>query len=154
MGITSDKILRGIGGEYLAAGELSIRGYIASITLRNTKGVDILASNIGASKTVGIQVKTTSERQKEHPIWLLNEKCENYQSDNLFYVFVWMQNDTDRPEFYIVPSKDVVEQTSKYHIEYCEERGKDPKKYPMRKFNDKDKKYLEQWNLLGLDEDS
>ncbi|PIW68446.1 MAG: aspartate ammonia-lyase, partial [Candidatus Omnitrophica bacterium CG12_big_fil_rev_8_21_14_0_65_42_8] len=34
-------ILSGVAGEYLVAGELSRRGYIASITLRNSKGVDI-----------------------------------------------------------------------------------------------------------------
>jgi len=56
----TDKILRGVAGEYLVAGELSKRNFIASITLRNTKGMDILASNSDASKSVGIQVKTTS----------------------------------------------------------------------------------------------
>ena len=32
-------ILVGVAGEYFAAAELSRRGYIASITLRNTKGI-------------------------------------------------------------------------------------------------------------------
>ncbi len=32
--------LVGVAGEYLVAGELSLRGYIASITLRNSKGID------------------------------------------------------------------------------------------------------------------
>ena len=53
-------VLSGVSGEYFVAAELSKRGYIASITLRNTKGVDILCSNSEASKTVGIQVKTNS----------------------------------------------------------------------------------------------
>ena len=38
-------ILVGVAGEYFAAAELSRRGYIASITLRNTKGIDIIATN-------------------------------------------------------------------------------------------------------------
>jgi len=50
------KILSGIAGEYFVAGELSRRGYIASITLRNTASIDILASN--GERTVNIQVKT------------------------------------------------------------------------------------------------
>lgn len=33
-------VLSGVAGEYYVAAELSKRGYIASITLRNTKGVD------------------------------------------------------------------------------------------------------------------
>ncbi|MBN2094879.1 MAG: hypothetical protein JW727_02425 [Candidatus Aenigmarchaeota archaeon] len=52
-------ILCGVSGEYFVAAELSRRGHIASITLRNTKGVDILCSNAEATKTVGIQVKTS-----------------------------------------------------------------------------------------------
>ena len=60
----TDKILRGVAGEYLVAGELSKRNFIASITLRNTKGMDILASNSDASKSVGIQVKTTISKNK------------------------------------------------------------------------------------------
>jgi len=48
----------GIAGEYFVAAELSRRGYVASITLRNTRGIDILASNKDATKSVGILVKT------------------------------------------------------------------------------------------------
>lgn len=53
-------VLSGVAGEYFVAAELSKRGFIASITLRNTRGVDVLCSNSEASKTVGIQVKTNS----------------------------------------------------------------------------------------------
>ena len=66
----NDKILRGVAGEYLVAGELSKKGHIASITLRNTKGVDIMASNNDASNTAGIQVKTTIHPGTKYPIWI------------------------------------------------------------------------------------
>jgi hypothetical protein len=52
-------ILCGVSGEYFVAAELSRRGYVASLTLRNTRGIDVLASNADATKAVGIQVKTT-----------------------------------------------------------------------------------------------
>src|SRR5262249_29751282 len=52
-----NKILTGIAGEYFVAAELSRRGYVASLTLRNTRGIDILASNTDATKSVGIQEK-------------------------------------------------------------------------------------------------
>ena len=77
--------LSGVAGEYFVAAELSRRGYIASITLRNTKGIDILASNEDASRSVGIQVKTSQNRNKE---WILSKGAEDYFNDNLFYVFV------------------------------------------------------------------
>jgi len=61
----------GIAGEYLVAGELSRRGYVASLTLRNTRGIDILASNKDATKSVGIQVKTT---QGATAAWVMAKK--------------------------------------------------------------------------------
>lgn len=51
-------ILAGVSGEYFVAHELSRRGYICSVTLKNTKGIDILVCNEEATKTLGIQVKT------------------------------------------------------------------------------------------------
>ena len=64
-------ILTGVSGEYFAAAELSRRGHIASITLRNTKGIDIVASSEDGSKTINIQVKTRSKNTKG---WMLNKK--------------------------------------------------------------------------------
>ncbi len=48
--------LVGVAGEYLVAGELSLRGHIASITLRNSRGIDIIASSSDGSKSLTIRV--------------------------------------------------------------------------------------------------
>jgi hypothetical protein len=58
--------LCGVAGEYFVAAELSRRGYVASLTLRNTRGIDILASNIDATKSVGIQVKAIQGKGQQH----------------------------------------------------------------------------------------
>jgi hypothetical protein len=50
--------LCGVAGEYFVAAELSRRKYVASLTLRNTRGIDILASNSDATKSVGIHGNT------------------------------------------------------------------------------------------------
>lgn len=42
MNTNSDSILVGVAGEYSVAGELSRKGYVATITLRNSKGIDIV----------------------------------------------------------------------------------------------------------------
>ena len=47
-------ILAGVSGEYFVAAELSRRGYICSVTLKNTKGIDILVCNEDSTKTLGI----------------------------------------------------------------------------------------------------
>jgi hypothetical protein len=90
--------LAGVAGEYFVAAELSRQGYVASLTLRNTRGIDILASNADATKSVGIQVKTNQGRRKE---WMLNAKIEKETASNLVYVFVCL-NDLDAPEYHIV----------------------------------------------------
>src|SRR5438132_1002560 len=77
--------LSGIAGEYFVAAELSRRGYIASLTLRNTRGIDLLVSNPDATKSVGLQVKTNQGAKRD---WMLNKKAEVDVATNLFYVFV------------------------------------------------------------------
>src|SRR5262245_60002796 len=77
--------LVGVSGEYFVAAELSRRGYAASITLRNMRSVDILAANSDATRSVVIQVKTNSKKNKK---WIMNKKEETIQSNSLFYVFV------------------------------------------------------------------
>jgi hypothetical protein len=76
-----NKILTGVAGEYFVAAELSRRGYVATLTLRNTRGIDILAANADATKSVGIQVKTHHGKKSQ---WLLARKAESDSAENLF----------------------------------------------------------------------
>src|SRR5271154_2516644 len=94
-------ILTGVAGEYFVAAELSRRGHIASITLRNTKGMDILATNVNGTRSITIQCKTTQTTRKS---WMLNEKCEKGHQPNHFYVFVALGSLESRPSYHIVPS--------------------------------------------------
>ena len=144
------KGLTGIAGEYLVAGELSRRGYIASITLRSTKGIDILVSNATATRQIAIQVKTN---QGSKPEWVLNKKAETFYADNLFYVFVNLKGSQVRPDFYIVPSKVVADFVRKDHQKWLEtpgKKGQAHKDNPVRKFRDPERQFLERWDLLGL----
>jgi hypothetical protein len=61
--------LTGIAGEYYVAAELSRRGFMASITLRNNDSIDIHASKLSNKKLFAIQVKT---KQIEGRRWPLN----------------------------------------------------------------------------------
>ena len=144
------KGLSGVAGEYFVASELSRRGYIASITLRNTRGIDILASDADATRQVAIQVKTN---QGSKPEWVLNKKAENFYSGNLFYVFVNLKSPEERPDFYIVPSRRVSDFVKNDHQNWLKtpgKRGQVHKDNPVRQFRDPDGEFLERWDLLGL----
>lgn len=141
----------GVSGEYFVAAELTKRGYIASIILRNTKGIDILATNSEATKTANIQVKT---RQGKKRSWVLGEKAKTYFAPGLFYVFVNLRDLTDRPEYFVVPSEKVALFVKRSHAEWLITPGRNGQKHndnPMRQFNDPEEEYLEHWDLLELD---
>lgn len=143
--------MAGVAGEYAVAMELSRRGYIASITLRNSKGVDILASNSTGSKAVTIQVKTNQHHQKS---WVLNEKCEAVISSNFFYVLVNLDTESGYPDFHVVPSSIIANTIKKDHSSWLSSPGKNGRKRndsSLRKFSNLEGKYLNKWNLLGLD---
>jgi len=143
-------VLSGVAGEYYVAAELSALGYIASITLRNTKGIDIVCSNSDATKTVSIQVKTRRHKARE---WMLNQKVEDYYADNLFYVFVTLNDHEQAPDYFIVSSKIVADYSRVTHKEWLSTPGRAGAIHndtTMRKFRDKEEKYLNRWDFLGL----
>ncbi len=145
-------ILCGVAGEYFVAAELSRRGYIASITLRNTRGIDILASNEAASRQVGIQVKANRGSARA---WILHAKAETYYAENLYYVFVNLNLDRQdaHPAFYIVPSQVVAAHIRVGHHKWLVtpgKRGQIHKDGSIRKFQDSEGTYRGRWDLLGL----
>lgn len=145
-----DSGLSGIAGEYLVAGELTRRGYVASITLRNTRGIDIVATNRDANKSVGIQVKASTRSRRG---WILNKKGEDFYSDTLFYVFVNLKGVDERSDYFIVPSKVVADSIKHGHAQWLKtpsKKGAPHNDTPMRQFSDKDGNYLERWDLLNL----
>ncbi len=142
--------LAGVAGEYFVAAELSRRGYIASITMRNSPGIDILATKLKAKKTVTIQCKTSRSSTKG---WILSDKAESFTPKNHFYVFVRLGEKDDHPSYHIVPSKVVAKYVAIRHRAWL--KGKKPnggqrKDSAMRKFRDEENKYLGKWDMLGL----
>jgi len=148
--IKLDAGLTGITGEYLVAGELSRRGYVASITLRNTRGIDIVVTNKDASKSVGIQVKASAGSRKS---WILNKNGEDFYSDSLFYLFVNLKEIGKRSDFFVVPSKVVADFIKHGHAQWLKipsKKGNPHRDTTMRQFSDKEDNYLECWDLLDL----
>jgi hypothetical protein len=143
--------LSGIAGEYFVAAELTRRGYVATLTLRNTRGIDILASNIDATRYVGIQVKS---KQGRGPEWVLNQNVETLDlAENLCFVFVCL-NDLGTPEYYVVPHRHVGTYARENHAKFLSTPGRGGRirrDTAMRKFRDPDGAFLNRWDHLGLD---
>lgn len=152
-----DTGLCGVAGEYFVAAELSRRGYLASITLRNSRGVDILAANRDATKSVAIQVKTNQRGVAE---WILNEKVEKSAGDdslpeNLFFVFVNLPPNGDPPSYHIIAFREVARLAKEGHEQWLAAPGRGGKPHsrnnPIRKFKDVEGMYRDRWDLLRLD---
>ena len=140
---TLEKPMSAVGGVYFVAGELSRLGYITSTTTGNTQGPNIVVSNQDFSKIVNIQVKTMKERQR---IWPIN-KPKKY--GKMFYAFVALGKNKERPEYYVVPYDYVFGR-------YEEWQSKNKLKNRWNTFNFTFKKgdaekYRDKWTRLGLD---
>jgi len=92
--------MTGMLGVYLAAAELTDKGLIVSVTSRNAKGADLLATDQSYSKTWAIQVKTNRKAAK---FWLLNKNYQEAVAEQHIYVFVNLRGN-EKPDYYVVPS--------------------------------------------------
>jgi hypothetical protein len=95
----------GTAGTYLVAAKLSLEGFVATVTSRNARAVDILAYYPVTGRAFGIQVKTSSEKSTWKTDWNV-KGVRDIAAPDLFFVFVKLW--ADKPhEFYVVHSKDV-----------------------------------------------
>jgi hypothetical protein len=140
----------GVAGEYFVAAELSLRGILSTITLRNSRGIDIIASNSDGSRAVSIQVKTNQNRQSK---WILTKKSESFSADDYYYVFVTLNNIGQRPDFYVVPSLVVSQYISSSNRDWLTGKkidGGSRKDSGIRNFHDHEGRFKEAWHILGL----
>lgn len=151
----SDKTGRiGIAGEYFVVAELTRRGYVASLTSKNTKTVDILASDKNGAHLAAIQVKTCDNPKQLK--WKMSHSVEKTEAPNLYYVFVNMNGGLE-PSYYVVPSKYVAYRVKEDYENWLNAPGKNGhirQETTMRTFEfvDEDESCLYQnaWHLLGI----
>ena len=149
----------GIAGEFFVAAELTRQGYVASLTSKNTKAIDILASNKDGSKSVAIQVKTCDNKKENR--WKMSASSEKVFSDNLYFVLINInmegENKERLPRYFIVPSKIVADKIASDYKKWLNTPGKKGQKRnptTMRVFTFEDTlcadDYYNAWHLLGL----
>lgn len=95
-----------IAGEHFVAGELSKRGWIATLTAKNTPAVDILASRPGGGPYIQIDVK--SRRPASPQGWMVGRGI--YLTGRRdFIVLVGLGRDDQAPRYWIVPARRAAE---------------------------------------------
>ena len=144
----------GVAGEYFVMAELTRRGYVASLTSKNTKAIDLLVSDKNGKQLAAIQVKACDNAKQQR--WKMSSSVENNDSANLYYVFVNM-NGGSEPSYYVVPSKYVAYRVKEDYDNWYNTPGKNGhvrNATTMRTFEFVDEKEQEQyrdaWYLLGI----
>lgn len=130
-----EKNLIGLAGEFYALAQLTHHGLVASLTLGHTKGVDILVTNQDLNSVFKVEVKTTNKRPRNvglfgdemFYVWPMSSKHETLFDDRLIYCFVFLQETTQLPKFFILPSREVAKYV-KWQHEYWLSTRKNPVK--------------------------
>lgn len=142
------KTLSGIAGEYFVAPELSRKGFIAAVTLRNTRGADILVSRPGDNRFATVQVKTLQQGRRE---WLLSKTDEVTKGPNHYYVFVALNGRDGTPEYHVVPGDFVAAWCAENHVKWLsgtKHDGSPRKDNDMRVFQPRED-YRDRWDLFA-----
>lgn len=100
----NDKNTSHLAGEFLVAGELSRRGYPVSITIGNSKSVDIYAN--AQEKVIRIDAKA-GRVKGNWPIAKISIE------EDLYYIFVYLQTEKKiknnvPPEYFVASGKEII----------------------------------------------
>jgi hypothetical protein len=98
------RITTGIAGEHFVAGELAKRGWIATLTAKNTPAVDVLAQRPASATFAAIQVKTRTPAYRY--AWRVGNPGPAGERD--YYVFVDVGSIDEQPRYWIVPASTAV----------------------------------------------
>jgi hypothetical protein len=137
------KLLTGLAGEFFVAGELSKKGYVASLTLKNYPGVDIFCYNPENSRQISIQVKTIRGGSR----YYISDTVDAY---NIPFVFVYIDS-TESVKYYVVSSKKVAQLSKEEHDEYLKNHPNVSRKQPRMLSISKLNSFKDRWDELGLE---
>ena len=152
-----DKSQVGLAGEYYVLAQLTSRGFIATLTLGNTKEVDILVTNQAINKLFKVEVKTTTNKPSNDKLfgdnlfyhWTMSKKHESISDKNLIYCFVVIEDVNRMPLFFLVPSIEVATYVKWQHQYWLDKRkGKDTSIRQFRIEVDDPNGYHNNWGMI------
>lgn len=147
--------LTGVTGEYFVCAELGKRGILALLTPKNNPLFDVVAVSQDAKRTVTIQVKTMSERNKQG--WKLGvDICERKSNPQLYTILVNLTS--EEIEYYIYEYDVLSERVEAAYTQYLAKPKRDgnPRKdikfrwYDLKNFIEDDLSRKNNWDLLGF----
>lgn len=113
-----------MAGEFYTAGELFRRGFFANVSFGNAKSFDIVVFSNREDRFARIEVKSSSDPyftrrhppvyEKDHKfhfnIEALHEEIKSVNKNlNKFYVFVALEGDNGKPDFFVFKADTVYE---------------------------------------------
>ena len=154
-----DKTQTGLAGEFYVLAQLAHRGFVGTMTLGNTKGVDILVSNTDLNVLYKVEVKTTSQSPRlerlfgdsKFLIWAMAKKHESISDPKLVYCFVALGDPVEMPRFFLVKSCEVSEYVKRQHEHWLRTRTKPVKDTSIRNFRigvSDPSKYENNWSIF------
>lgn len=139
----------GAAGEYAVAAELSARRWLATITVRNAPGTDILARREDEQRFLSIQTKTSTPGS---PNIILSRKDERPAVGDEWFVMVSLQGEGVRPRVFVLPRDVVGECLFASHRDWLSKAGRGGKVRADSGMRDipivELANYEEQWALL------
>ena len=126
-----DKHLIGLTGEYLVAGMMSMKGWVASMTLKNYPSIDIFGLNPQTDNTVNIQVKTTKNK-KDFQVGLTRQQ-RDIILDKISCPYVFVHIDLiENVRYFILSREELIDLIELKDDEYFNRPRKTPlKNYPI-----------------------
>lgn len=120
----------GASGEYLVLSHLLRLNFVAGKAPDNTKDYDLIILNKNGTSSSPIQVKTTLKEKQ----WLLKEKHEK-PIKNLIFCFVYMSDDINNSEIFIIDAdvvSHVISMSHKIWLKLPGLKGRKHNDSPMR----------------------
>ena len=152
-----------LAGEFLVLAELARRDAVASLTLRNSKGIDILVAPANKHVAYKVEVKTARNRLTHARLWHADEYCltwrlskkhETMNDPRLFFVLVHLPDPPERPRFFLARCREVAKYVRWEHAYWLKKsKGKDITDGDMRIFRIPQSLmpgYEDNWRLLDL----
>lgn len=145
-----DKLLIGLAGEYFVAGMMNMKGWVASLTLKNYPSVDIFGLNPLTNQTINIQVKTTREKTNFHTGISRKQRSIIREKIKASYVFVHIGK-YEEVQYFILTRDEIIALIETTDDAYFSQPRKKPlTDYPIGIYLKDLIPYKDKWDSLWL----